>query len=99
MTPPPTDPIRPLGPVADGIFVGRAEHPWRVRRRTRHEEEARERGDRRGDGTGEDRPALGPAVSSLQDPAAEAGVYDDHGRSHHREDYEGQDRPHVDATA
>jgi hypothetical protein len=97
--PPPSDPIRPLGPVAGGMFVDRTRLTEQLRRRRRRGDDEGS-GDRRhggaGDGSGGDEQALGhhrPATP-IRDPRA----YDDHGRRTTGDDPHAGD-PHVDASA
>lgn len=88
--PPPADPIRPIGPVAGDVFVGRSELSERVLRRPRREDKARDRQRRR-------QPAAEdvPVADGDEDPYA--GTYDDHGRVPPHEPP--AERPHIDARA
>lgn len=94
MCPPPTDPIRPVGPVSGGVYVGRAELPEHVHRRTRRDEED-------GDGRRRRRQQQRQQGSRQEvvDPAAEAGTYDDHGRRSGHDGDHAPAHPHVDASA
>lgn len=97
MCPPPAEPIRPIGPVAGGVYVDRARLAERVHRRPARgdEEQPEEQQDGRGHARG-DAPARAPGTppqTAVVDPRA----YDDHGR--HPEGTEEPDVPHVDATA
>lgn len=94
MCPPSSDPIRPVGPVAGGVYVTGAQLPGTVRRRDRREEEPGRQRQRRGEGDVEQ-----PSAAPVEDPAARAGTYDDHGRTAPRDDDEGPSHPHVNATA
>lgn len=102
MTPPPTDPIRPIGPVTGGIYVGRTEQPWHVAPRPRPRDDGDESGGRGRHGQHDEPDGDAPSwgTRAEEDPAAEAGTYDDHGRSrHHRDEDDEPPHRHVDATA
>ena len=72
---PPADPIRPVGPVADGVFVARAEPRDRVEpRRDRTPDEGGSQRHHHASSEEEQRHPPEP------DPA-ELGMYDDHGRA------------------
>lgn len=94
MTPPPLDPIRPVGGVLDGdIFVARSEHVAAVRRRERHEDDESDEHPPR-----DRHPREQPFTAARpQELAAEAGAYDDHGRL--AGDNEPDHTAHVDTTA
>lgn len=94
MCPPPTDPIRPVGPVSGGVYVGRTELPEHVHRRTRRDDDEGQRRRRR-----RQQQRQQAAGHEVADPAAEAGTYDDHGRRSGGDRDEGPARPHVDASA
>jgi hypothetical protein len=95
--PPPSDPIRPLGPVTGGVFVDRTRLSEQIRRRRRRgdgddTQDSHGRSDSRPDddgGLGHHRPA-----TPIRDPRA----YDDHGRRT-ASDEPHADEPHVDASA
>ena len=92
MTPPPADPIRPLGPVSGDMYVGPAEYLDRVQRRHRDETPEEQRRRRR-----QQHPPK-PGQAWIDPGELDAGTYDDHGRAHHR-DEDPPAHPHVDATA
>ncbi|MCW2924622.1 MAG: hypothetical protein JWM98_2026 [Thermoleophilia bacterium] len=79
MTPPPLDPILPVG-HGDGIRVARNGAVDRVTRRFAREDEDDGGGSRRHHEHHE-QPRDHTWGSSALDPAAEAGAYDDHGRT------------------
>jgi hypothetical protein len=86
MCPPSSDPIRPLGPVAGGVYVGRAELPGRVKRRERRQDSS------------EQEPNHGDTWSGTDQQ--DTGAYDDHGRPEHgAADHPDTPRPHIDTTA
>ncbi|MCB0880499.1 MAG: hypothetical protein KDC46_16135 [Thermoleophilia bacterium] len=90
----PSEPIRPIGPLAGSVYVDRTSILDRVERRRRREEQ--DPGERRQPHAGSDddqsdeqrRPA-----TPIRDPRA----YDDHGR--HPDDEVRPDRPHIDTRA
>ena len=96
MTPPPADPIRPVGPLTGGSYVARTARAEQVARRRRREQRDDEPGahGQHDASHGDDDEATERPPTPLRDPRA----YDDHGR---RPD-DGDDRPgllHVDAKA
>jgi hypothetical protein len=98
MCPPSSDPIRPLGPVAGGVYVGRAELPGRVARRGRRQEAADEQRRESHDGD-EHEPQHGETWSGTDQ--LDTGAYDDHGRhgASGADDRPDAPRPHIDTTA
>jgi hypothetical protein len=100
MCPPPSDPIRPVGPVAGGVYVGRAELPGRVSRRERRGDEPGEhRGHQHGTTDDEHEPGHGQTWTGPDDRDPSAGTYDDHGRADAHERAARAPRTHVDYSA
>ena len=95
MCPPPTDPIRPVGPVSGDVFVERTELPGRVQRRNRHEDETDEQRRKRRE---QHLFATGVLLTDAE-LDVDAGTYDDHGRPTHRDDEDPPTRRHVNAVA
>lgn len=93
--PPPSEPIRPVGPIAGGVYVDRTAMSDLVkRRRRRRDPDQRERDANDHPDEQHDESHPGRPVTQIRDPRA----YDDHGR---RPDDEDDDvaGPHIDATA
>jgi hypothetical protein len=96
MTPPPPEPIRPVGGVTDGgFFVDRAAAAQRLQQRRRRrprgeQDEPQQHGGRDPDQD----PTPQPRAFGLSDP----GAYDDHGRRM-ADEAPNDLGPHVDATA
>jgi hypothetical protein len=92
VTPPPSEPIRPVGPLDGGTYVDRLGRSSRVARRgpRDQDDDAEHDGhhDPRHPAHEQQRPA-----TPIRDPRA----YDDHGRA--PDDDDEPDHPHVDATA
>ncbi len=102
MCPPPSDPIRPIGPVAGDVYVARSEFAERVSRRSR-----RQRDDEHPTGghgaedeqpEDDDDPPVPEAWFKTVAPLKAAGGYDDHGRTA-TPDATDASRAHVDKTA
>jgi hypothetical protein len=100
MCPPSSEPIRPVGPVAGGVYVGRTELPGRVSRRERREGDPEERGRGHHHGTDDDHePGHGQTWTGPDDRDPFAGTYDDHGRAGAHEQAARIPRTHVDYSA
>lgn len=95
MTPAPFDPIRPVGRVEGDLWVGPSELPERVHRRERHPEEECGEQHRRHRREQAEETTAGP-WRGQDEPAREAGVYDDHGHTGSGPD---DSRPHIDTSA
>ncbi|MCW2921914.1 MAG: hypothetical protein JWL76_1788 [Thermoleophilia bacterium] len=100
MCPPPSEPIRPIGPVAGDVYVERSAFAERVaRRRRRGDEDDRQPGHHEPEQEeSDDDPAVPAEWFQTVAPLKAAGGYDDHGRIAAAE---GADAPHehVDKTA
>ncbi len=105
MCPPPSDPIRPIGPVAGDVYVERSAFAERVARRNRRgrdeerpaHDEAHDAHDADEDAD-EDEPPVPEAWFRAAAPLKAAGGYDDHGRTA-TPDSADASRAHVDKTA
>ncbi len=97
MCPPPSEPIRPVGPVDGDVYVERSAFAERVaRRRNRGEDGQRRQGQPHADE--DDEPELPQDWFQAAAPLKAAGAYDDHGRNA-ATDADDTDHPHVDKTA
>lgn len=104
MTPPPAEPIRPVGGITrDPLAVARAELHGRVVRREEPAGEDGGDGRRRRQGQHAETSGSAAPVVDSEDLAAAAGTYDDHGRphvAHHRlEQDEPGEHPFLDRSA
>lgn len=101
MCPPPSEPIRPIGPVAGDVYVERSAFAERVARRNQrdrdHERPAHHDGadDEQAE---DDEPPVPEAWIRTVAPLQAAGAYDDHGHTA-APDATDASRPHVDKTA
>lgn len=98
MCPPPSEPIRPIGPVAGDVYVGRTEFAERVARRRRRDRDDGSPGHGRHHEADDDDPEMPEEWMRTEAPLKGAGGYDDHGRTAET-DSDDAARAHVDKTA
>lgn len=96
MCPPPSDPIRPVGPVAGDVYVERSAFAERVARRRRRGDDGQRHGHAQHED--DDEPEVPEAWFQAAAPLKAAGAYDDHGRTA-ANDGDDAEHPHVDKTA
>jgi hypothetical protein len=92
VTPPPSEPIRPIGPLDGGTYVDRLGSTSHVSRRRRRDQDDEDRDERQGSDEHQPGAHWQRPATPMRDPRA----YDDHGRA---ADDDEPGHPHVDATA
>lgn len=98
MCPPPSDPIRPIGPVAGDVYVERSAFAERVARRRRRGEDGQKPGHGHPHPEDEE-PEVPEDWVEVATPLKAAGAYDDHGRTAASEAADDAPHPHIDKTA
>jgi hypothetical protein len=99
MCPPLDDPIRPVRPVTSDVYVGRADFPGRVTRRTPRDPQDGEPGHAHHGHHEHHDAETGHTWTGPDEREPDAGTYDGHGRLGAHEDAHRSVQRHVDYSA